>query len=592
MANNVVNFKRGTAAQYNAATKDADTLYFVTSSGGSSSVEMGELFLGSIRIGVGIGTSADPSTNKTYYGLKNYVDSSFVSAVAEGNANGKIAVTKNGTTTQISVHGLGTAAYTASTDYATSAQGAKADSAVQDIHIDDSSTDTAYFLSATKGSSDKVVTISATVYNGGAIPLTFDQTNGLVASLSSSYVSGSLTTNNKLLTQSVGGQLGVANTWTGNNTFSGSLTATDGVSLSADSGDISLSVSPSGIELNSRYGVHIYSPDAGSYIISDAPIQYAAGVAPIDNQDLVTKTYVDSMVSSNLRYVGDSTTVPTAVPQSGTGGATVPNLPAGFTWKIGDVVTCNVSGYTGKEYILYQQAAGTTVLNDYRNWRELGDESTYALKTTTISGTNGITVTAGGTLGQNTTLGISTTVVDGDTTTISSSNKILTQGSTYIKSVSGDNAISVTTTSKAASISLSLDSTSGQLDFTKGTNGLYASLKSSYVEGTLSTTNKLITVSYGDGRYGRLTANNTWQGSNTFSSGIDVSDADTVFSASTTSGVSIGYFGYTVGMSGTITVDSTDGTISWGGTPSTGDHLTNKSYVDSAITTALTWASI
>ena len=89
------------------------------------------------------------------------------------------------------------------------------------------------------------------------------------------------------------GSLGSANSWTGNNTFTGSLSATDGASLSADSGDVALSVSPSGIDLNSRYGVNISSSERG-YILASEPIRYNTGVSPSNNQDLVTKTYVDS----------------------------------------------------------------------------------------------------------------------------------------------------------------------------------------------------------------------------------------------------------------------------------------------------------
>ena len=528
---------------------------------------MGELFLGTIRIGVGIGTSADPSTNKTYYGLKNYVDSSFVSAVAEGNANGKIAVTKNGTTTQISVHGLGTAAYTASTAYATAAQGTKADSAIQGV--DSSDSDAISFTT----DSNKVAYAEIHLDGTGAIPLAVVPGNGISASLNSSYVDGSLSTSatGKLLTKGAADGY-YATTAQGSKADSAIQTITSGDATA-------LTATKSGT-------TYTITPNTGAVSDNNGKLTTAAQV----------KTYVDAQISGlghAMRYVGDSSTVPT------TAGATVQDLPSGFTWKVGDVVTCSATGYTGREYLLFQ--GGTNIA---ANWRELGDESTYALKTTTISGTNGLTVTAGGTLGQNTTLGIATTVVDGDTTTISSSNKILTQGSTYIKSVSGDNAISVTTTSKAASISLSLDSTSGQLDFTKGTNGLYASLKSSYVEGTLSTTNKLITVSYGDGRYGRLASANTWSGANTFSGNIVASGASVDLDPSTSISISANGSNVINGDGGDVTVgDPTTGLTLTGGTitsglitcstaPSTGNHLTNRTYVDSAITTALTWASI
>ena len=49
------------------------------------------------------------------------------SDITTGSTNGTIAVSG----TDVSVYGLGSAAYTASTSYATSAQGTKADSALQ-----------------------------------------------------------------------------------------------------------------------------------------------------------------------------------------------------------------------------------------------------------------------------------------------------------------------------------------------------------------------------------------------------------------------------------------------------------------------------
>ncbi len=53
------------------------------------------------------------------------------SDISEGAANGTITVGSN----SVAVHGLGTAAYTAATDYATAAQGAKADTALQETDI-------------------------------------------------------------------------------------------------------------------------------------------------------------------------------------------------------------------------------------------------------------------------------------------------------------------------------------------------------------------------------------------------------------------------------------------------------------------------
>ena len=59
---------------------------------------------------------------------------SAVQGIATGNNNGEIKYTTDGTNyTAVSVKGLGSAAYTNSTDYATAAQGTKADTAVQGI---------------------------------------------------------------------------------------------------------------------------------------------------------------------------------------------------------------------------------------------------------------------------------------------------------------------------------------------------------------------------------------------------------------------------------------------------------------------------
>lgn len=52
-----------------------------------------------------------------------------------GSGNGKIKIRVDGNETEVNVTGLGSAAYTNSTDYATAAQGAKADSAVQSVVI-------------------------------------------------------------------------------------------------------------------------------------------------------------------------------------------------------------------------------------------------------------------------------------------------------------------------------------------------------------------------------------------------------------------------------------------------------------------------
>ena len=77
------------------------------------------------------------ATDTTYTGSDgitltgtNFTNSG-VRSVATGSTNGTISVNTNGTSADVAVKGLGSAAYTASSAYATSAQGALADTAVQ-----------------------------------------------------------------------------------------------------------------------------------------------------------------------------------------------------------------------------------------------------------------------------------------------------------------------------------------------------------------------------------------------------------------------------------------------------------------------------
>ena len=58
---------------------------------------------------------------------ESFSKSHAVADIVEGTANGTIKVDGD----DVAVHGLGTAAYTAATNYATAAQGAKADTALQ-----------------------------------------------------------------------------------------------------------------------------------------------------------------------------------------------------------------------------------------------------------------------------------------------------------------------------------------------------------------------------------------------------------------------------------------------------------------------------
>ena len=77
------------------------------------------------------------ATDTTYTGSDgitltgtNFTNSG-VRSVATGASNGTISVNTGGTSAEVAVYGLGSAAYTSSSDYATSAQGSLADTAVQ-----------------------------------------------------------------------------------------------------------------------------------------------------------------------------------------------------------------------------------------------------------------------------------------------------------------------------------------------------------------------------------------------------------------------------------------------------------------------------
>lgn len=70
---------------------------------------------------------------------------------AEGTTNGAFTVTpSNGTATSVKVHGLGTAAYKATGDFATAAQGAKADSAIQSVKSLDTTATTSQATAASE----------------------------------------------------------------------------------------------------------------------------------------------------------------------------------------------------------------------------------------------------------------------------------------------------------------------------------------------------------------------------------------------------------------------------------------------------------
>ena len=74
---------------------------------------------------------------------------------AEGTTSGAFTVTpSDGTATSVKVHGLGTAAYKAAEDFATAAQGAKADSAIQSVKSLDTTATTAQATNASEAIQD------------------------------------------------------------------------------------------------------------------------------------------------------------------------------------------------------------------------------------------------------------------------------------------------------------------------------------------------------------------------------------------------------------------------------------------------------
>ena len=103
-----------------------------------------------------------------------------------GSANGTISVAVDGgTATDIAVKGLGSAAYTDSTAYATAAQGAKADTALQSISSSDVTTALGYTpYNSSNPSGYQANTIEAITFNNTAITPDANKTVNISAGLS------------------------------------------------------------------------------------------------------------------------------------------------------------------------------------------------------------------------------------------------------------------------------------------------------------------------------------------------------------------------------------------------------------------------
>lgn len=176
-------------------------------------------------------------------------------------------------------------------------------------------------------------------------------------------------------------------------------------------------------------------------------------ITSAENQTL---TFDFSALTSAMHWVGVSTTDP-----KGASGATV-NGHGG--WIKGDVVS-----YNSKEYVL----SGET--NTAANWSELGDEGSHALKTISITGTDGLT--GGGTISENRTI----------------SHAVPSNASAGKKDSAANNFIKSVTTDKFGHVTGYTTATFTQ-DHTK--SGSISAGQLTYWNGT--TTHTAVTNSYGN----------------------------------------------------------------------------------------------
>jgi hypothetical protein len=116
---------------------------------------------------------------------KTQSDTKYVTGVAEGTGDGQIGVTVNGVTTQVNVHGLGSAAYTSSSAYDVSGAAATA-LADAKSYADTNDADHITTVNATVTGSGNAVT-SITADTDGKLTLTKDTTF-----LTSSDISGKM----------------------------------------------------------------------------------------------------------------------------------------------------------------------------------------------------------------------------------------------------------------------------------------------------------------------------------------------------------------------------------------------------------------
>ena len=203
---------------------------------------------------------------------------------------------------------------------------------------------------------------------------------------------------------------------------------------------------------NSNTEISVAPGSSESIIVPEFTVNSYGHITATKNQTL---TFDFSALTSAMHWIGVSTSDP-----KGASGATV----NGHTeWIKGDVVS-----YNSKEYVL----SGET--NTAANWSELGDEGSHALKTISITGTNGLT--GGGTISENRTI----------------SHAVPTNASKGTKDSAANNFIKSVTTDEFGHVTGYTTATFTQ-DHTK--SGTITAGKLTYWNG--ATTHTAVTASYG-----------------------------------------------------------------------------------------------
>ena len=253
-------------------------------------------------------------------GVGDWTDVSTITLTAptysalEGDTNGTIKFGITGSEVEVPVHGLGTAAYTASTAYDAAGAAAGVQTTLTGTASDASSANTIY---GAKKYADEKATAAQTAAEGHA--------DDLIAALDSDGQ-----------TAGTGEVISVVSQADGVITVQKKTLTADDIPAIPQSKVTDLTTALAGkqdkLVFNTAY---------------DASSNKAATMADVNN--------AVSGLSGAMHYVGESTTDPAG------GTATVEGHE---DWASGDVVT-----YKAKEYVY-----------DGKNWRELGDESSFAVK--------------------------------------------------------------------------------------------------------------------------------------------------------------------------------------------------------------------